>query len=232
MWRDDQIHAGRLKDSRWWMKSGVFTWTTPTMHGEYSRGSLAACVTRVLSRVRRLQLIDDELHAGAFLLQVILAAGWQNFIPKSPNHTGSRLGGLTAKTSTLPGLPVKLLQWSFEKHRLGCTRGSEENTNAGLFYWLSFVSCCFLTKGWKLFHCSIVVSLTKKKTKKVTFILNTTDFLSFRQALTFWNYVSTTSQHVTDPYIVRQYRSKSPWHLVRFNHLYSAFFAQLSVIQL
>lgn len=92
------------------------------------------------------------------MLEVILAAGCQNFVPESPNYTGSRLGGLAAKTSALPSLPFKLLQGGFEKHRLGCRRGSEENTDDGLLI-------SFLEKDKKKKCLIVIASLTKKDKK-------------------------------------------------------------------
>lgn len=125
-WRG-KIHAGRLKMVH--EKRTVFNRTAPTPYSEDSRCLLAACITRVLSWVRSLQFIDNKLHCGSFLFEVILAAGCHNPVTEPPNHTGSWLGGLTAKTSALPGLSFKVLQRGFEKHRLGCRRGNEENSN-------------------------------------------------------------------------------------------------------
>lgn len=45
----------------------------------------------------------------------------------SPDHAGSRLCGLTAKTSALSSLSLKVLQVCFEKDRLGCIKGNQGN---------------------------------------------------------------------------------------------------------
>lgn len=142
-WRG-KIHAGRLKMVH--EKRTVFNRTAPTPYSEDSRCPLAACITRVLSWVRSLQFIDNKLHCGSFLFEVILAAGSHNPVPKPPDHTGSRLSGLTAKTSALPGLSFKVLQLGFEKHRLGCRKGNEENSNE------------FLQKRRKAIYISISIA--------------------------------------------------------------------------
>lgn len=100
---------------------------TPTLHGENGWRPPTACIAGVNSCICSLQVIDNKLDSTSISPEAILAAGRQDLVTVSPDHAGSGLCGLTAKTSALSCLSLKFLQVCFEKNRLGCMKGNQGN---------------------------------------------------------------------------------------------------------
>lgn len=97
----------------------------PTLHGKNSRRPLTACIAGVHSCICCLQFIDNQLDGVSVSSEAILAAGEHDLVPVPPDHAGPRLSGLTAETSALSRLSLKVLQLRFEEDRLGCVRGNQ-----------------------------------------------------------------------------------------------------------